>query len=372
MSERSGCLLIDCYNDIQRLAELSPSQWSLLVQQGRRAGLLGRLLGLLEDARLVDQIPELPLNHLHSAYIVSQRVNAAARWETGQIALALDQLAVPIVVLKGGAYALTDPVVARGRRFSDLDILVPKAAIEDVERLLRAHGWLSTHLDAYDQRYYREWMHEIPPMRHVTRGTSLDIHHGILPETVAARPDPRLLLQDAVPTQELENVYVLSPVDRWLHSATHLFQEGEFHNGLRDLTDLDLLSRELGRAPGFWGSLLSRAERLNLTRQLFYAVWFMVGILKTPVPEGYLRELRHFGPAGPLRLMMDMLYRTAFRPLHDSSDSLWGAIGRQALYIRSHAIRMPPHLLLPHLAHKAFVVPYQEWREAREEKNPAV
>lgn len=368
MFRRSNCLLTACYRNIKHMAGLNMVEWDLLVRQGRRAQLLGRLAGRLADAGLSDAIPDRPLHHLQAALTASDRVNAAARWEIGQVAEALETLSVPVVVLKGAAYALQDPAVAKGRRFSDLDILVPKSAIEDVERRLRAHGWRSSHLDPYDQRYYREWMHEIPPMQHVSRKTNLDIHHGLLPETVKSRPDPQLLLHDAVPVEGLENVYVLSPLDRWLHSATHLFQEGEFHNALRDLTDLDLLSRQFGKEPGFWDALPARAEQLNLTRQLFYAVWFLDRILGTPLPNGYLSELDPYGPKGMLRRLMDVLYRQAFRPLHPSCDSSWGGIGRLALYIRSHAIRMPPHLLLPHLAHKSIVVPYQEWREAREER----
>jgi hypothetical protein len=31
-------------------------------------------------------------------------------------------------------------------------------------------GWAATHHDAYDQRYYRQWMHELPPMQPYARG----------------------------------------------------------------------------------------------------------------------------------------------------------------------------------------------------------
>ncbi len=371
MAKAESPLLVRCYRDIDRLVDLDMGEWDLLIRQGRRARLLGRLHALAEGAKLLDRVPEKPLNHLVAARVEADRVNAAARWEAGQVAYALERLAVPIVVLKGAAYALGNPMVAAGRTFSDLDILVPKGAIEEVERRLNAKGWLSTHLDDYDQRYYRQWMHEIPPMKHMTRKTNLDVHHGILPETVASRPDPRLLVQDAVAVDGVESLYLLSPVDRWLHSAAHLFQEGEFHNALRDLTDLDLLSRELGSQSSFWTALPIRARQLNLTRQLFYTVLFLEKLLGTPFPEGFTEEVAGYGPAKFTRLLMDRLYRQAFRPLHASCDTGFGPLGRYLLYIRSHAIRMPPHLLIPHLAYKAVGVPYKEWREGRKEKAAA-
>ena len=49
------------------------------------------------------------------------------------------------------------------------------------EAALMLDGWASGHRSAYDQRYYRTWMHELPPMQHIQRGTVLDVHHAIAP-----------------------------------------------------------------------------------------------------------------------------------------------------------------------------------------------
>ncbi|MDT1852626.1 nucleotidyltransferase family protein, partial [Acinetobacter baumannii] len=105
----------------------------------------------------------------------------------------------PLILLKGSAYAMAGLDAGRGRLFSDVDILVPKPRLDEVEAALMLHGWASTHLDPYDQRYYREWMHEIPPKVHVRRGISIDVHHAIMPETAADRPDPDLLRAAAIP-----------------------------------------------------------------------------------------------------------------------------------------------------------------------------
>jgi len=360
-------LVIRCYRDIERLPELSLPEWDLLIRQARRAGLLGRLHAMAEQAELLHKIPEKPADHLIASRVEADRVASVARWEMGQIAFALRNLWVPVIALKGVAYVLNGSAVANGRAFNDLDILVPKPVLADVEAQLMAHGWLSTHLDEYDQRYYRQWMHEIPPMRHIRRKTNLDIHHAILPSTVARRPDTKLLLEDALEIDELPSVYTLSSIDMWLHSATHLFQEGEFHTGLRDLTDLDLLTREMAGQDGFWERLITRAQKLNLSRQLYYGLRYGHRILGTPIPDEVFAATEAFGPRHPLKGLMDNLFQRAFLPLHGSCDSVVGPTARWALFVRSHATRMPPHLLLPHLAHKAFVTPYQQWKKDREQ-----
>ena len=51
------------------------------------------------------------------------------------------------------------------------------------EQLLLHAGWSHMKADEYDQHYYREWMHELPPLQHKERGTVVDLHHGILPVT---------------------------------------------------------------------------------------------------------------------------------------------------------------------------------------------
>src|SRR3546814_4498658 len=75
---------------------------------------------------------------------------------------------------------------ARGRLFSDIDFMVPRARIEEVEHRLLDAGWEPAVADEYDQLYYRRWTHQIPPLRHFRRNTVLDVHHTIVPLTARA------------------------------------------------------------------------------------------------------------------------------------------------------------------------------------------
>ena len=49
-----------------------------------------------------------------------------------------------------------------------------------ISTALMLAGYVTTHLDPYDQRYYRRWRHELPPMQHVKRLTVLDVHHNLV------------------------------------------------------------------------------------------------------------------------------------------------------------------------------------------------
>jgi putative nucleotidyltransferase-like protein len=196
-------------------------------------------------------------------------------------------------------------------------------------------------------------MHELPPMRHVTRLSVIDVHHAILPETARLRPNPTMLREAALPLGD-ENLKVLAPADMVLHSAVHLFHDGEFDNGLRDLVDLDLLLRHFATAPDFWSQLVSRAVSLELSRPLFYALRYTRGLLGTEVPGQTLMRAEVGRPSRGVLQLMDTLSMRGLRPRHVLCDDWLSAPTLGLLYVRAHWLRMPPLLLARHLLQKAF------------------
>jgi hypothetical protein len=178
------------------------------------------------------------------------------------------------------------------------------------------------------------------------------VHHAILPETAAVRPDPAALRAAAVAVAD--GVQVLAPVDMVLHSAVHLFYDGQFNHGMRDLIDIQRLLLEFGKTPGFWEALPPRAAELQLARPLFYALRYADRLLGLAVPPAALAGGR---PAAPLLALMDALFGRALLPVHASCADRWTGSARFLLYIRGNWLRMPPLLLARHLFHKAFLSP---------------
>jgi hypothetical protein len=140
-----------------------------------------------------------------------------------------------------------------------------------------------------------------------------------------------------------------------IHSATHLFHEGDFEKGLRDLFDLDSLLRQFGATPGFWSQLVPRAVTLGLTRPLYYALRYTASLLGTPIPTNVTVEADIGRPVAPLAHLMDGCYTRVLCPAHASTEVPGAGLARTALYLRSHWIKMPIHLLAYHLGHKLLV-----------------
>ncbi len=348
-------LVSHAFASVEALPRLALADWDLLVRQARSAQLLGRLAVLIDEAGLMEAIPHAARAHLQSSLAVFEAQANAVRREVDQIARALAVLGQDFILLKGAAYLLAGLPAAKGRLFSDTDILVPRESLPQVEATLMLNGWVSTHHHPYDQRYYREWMHELPPMQHVRRGTVLDVHHAIVPPTATRlKPDSAGIIAQAQPLAGRPGLRVLAPADMVLHSATHLFYNEEFSHGMRDLSDMDLLLRHYGSDPNFWPVLVERSRQLTLDRPLYYCVRHAVRTFGTPVPASVLQAT---APAAPVRwaaALMDGLWQVALRPPHPSLSGPWDGLAAGLLYLRAHWERMPLPLLTYHIMHKAF------------------
>ncbi len=335
-------------------AAFTESDWDLFLRVAHREGLLARIAIQLDQAGVSGgRIPKRAMDHLIAATAIAKNHVRMIRWEVNRIQFALRSINTPILLLKGAAYLFADLPLAQGRLVSDVDILVPEEALQNVEAALLAADWVPLKLDPYDQHYYRRWMHELPPLRHRVRGTMVDIHHRILPHTSRLNPDPALLWADSTVLPD-SNLRILSQEDMVLHCAVHLFHDGDLDHGLRDLLDLHDMFEHFGKDSQFWPRLVSRAQALGVVRPLFYALRYTEKLLATEIPTRMLTTAGVTAPPWPVKQLMDQLVVKVLTPEHPDHPTTVTALARWLLYVRSHYLRMPLKLLIPHLLRKGF------------------
>jgi hypothetical protein len=329
------------------------TDWEHNLRLARRLRLLGRLAEALDAAALFAAVPERPRRHLVAELRYARWRGTAMRWVLDRVSATLADLNAPRLLLKGAAYVGQGLSLGVGRLPSDVDILVPKASVDRARALLIGAGWEEAELDTHDQRYYREWSHELPPMRHPVHGLELDLHHDILPPVSKVRVDISLLLADAQPASAMPGWHVFSRRDQILHAAAHLFHDSELRDRIRDLVDIDVLLRLGTTETGFWDSLLQRSVQLGLQESLALALVLCQRWLDSPVPEAVLERARADGLPGPLRLWLPALMSTALYPVSPDALPSWQqhAAARLVL-LRHHLGRMPLHMLMRHTAHK--------------------
>ncbi|MFM8331784.1 MAG: nucleotidyltransferase family protein [Candidatus Methylumidiphilus sp.] len=357
LSRYANQLLLSALNTPETLPALPPADWDLLLRVARRVRLLGRLEANLARFGLLSAIPPKAWEHLRASRNVIEHRRTLVSWEVNRLLWATKGIDAPLILLKGAAYVVAGLPPAPGRLFADVDLLVPEQSIGEIEERLVARGWMKLPIDPYDDRYYRVWMHEIPPLRHQERGTEIDIHHRLLPRTSRLASDPAPLLQDARPVGGDPRLLILAPADLVLHALVHLFLEGDPREGLRfrDLLDAHDLIRHYGNEPGFWEGLAPRARQLGFARPLYYGLRFARKFFGTPIPGAVLAEAEKDAPPWPIRKLMDSLVPLAMLPGHPDHPSRLASVARQILYLRAHWLRMPFAMLARHLAYKAWL-----------------
>ena len=340
-------------------ASYNSQQWSILIRTAKAGKLSAHVGWLIEQHNINYVLPEKAINHFTAAKKIAEFRQRQALWELNRLRRALADLPITVIVLKGGAYLLANQPFANARLLSDIDVMVEKPVIEIVEQTLLSQNWQSMKVDDYDQQYYRDWMHEIPPLRHILRAIEVDIHHTIIPLTSQLKPDPELLFNDAISIVQGDNFKVLSPCDMVLHSAVHLFFDSDLSNKIRDLVDLDQLLRNFSAEyPDFLIDLLKRAAVLGLQRPLYYTLRYCHQFLNTPISNDHWQALKPIAPPFVIRWLMDLLVPLALLPQHPDMPKKTVSLARWLLYLRSHFLRMPLKLLVPHLIRKGLL----RWR----------
>jgi len=332
---------------------LRANEWSTLVRIAHREGILGKVAARIKRSGGFDDLPSKTKDLLHAATVIPRDQERMLHWEAHHIRKALRGTDIKPILLKGGAYALAGLPPAEGRLVSDIDILVPEEQLDLVERRLLQCGWEYAKVAPYDQHYYRTWMHELPPLRHASRQTYVDVHHRILPRTSRLKPDPRLLIDNSRPLPG-SDFRILAPEDMVLHSCVHLFHDGDLDHGLRDLLDLHDLLVHFARHEGFWDRLTLRAKELGVERPLYYVLKNCKEILRTPMPDAILERIGD-KPNPAIGMLMDKLSKAVLIPDHPDTPRRFTGVARWLLYVRSHFLRMPAGLLLAHLTRKTWM-----------------
>ena len=342
----------------ETLARLTPREWESALALGRLHLIAGRWYGRLEAAGVLETLPPRVRDHLWSEQLLAVERARMVRFETERIAHALGTSGMPLVLLKGAAYILAGLPPGEARRVSDVDLLVPENRLAEAEALLNRHGWQSMPHDEYDDRYYRQWMHELPPLQHVARGSTLDVHHNLLPRTDRLCPDPTPLLAAAEPLPGTR-LHVLAPADMVLHSIMHGFRGGEFVNGWRDTLDVhELLTHFAATRADFWNTFADRTRLFGFEEPAWYALNLSRRVHGTEIPEGlvegWAKRPGRVRRACVLGLLQGAL-PTELPPRRSRRLAL------KLLYLRSHWVKMPTLQLLRHLWTK-----YRKRRERAE------
>lgn len=330
--------LIDLLRLPETASNVSAFEWNDLLLQARKNQLTGQLVARLRRANQMRFVPAEVRRHLDLETLTSKRRGESALWEIATMRRAVDAR-FKLVLLKGCAYLAAGDDNSEGRVFSDIDVLVRRDELHGVESDLVSVGWKPSSVNAYDTAYYRDWMHEVPPMSHVRRHTVVDLHHAINPPVSRYYVDPGKLFENLMAIGP--GLFALAPSDRVIHCALHLLQEGESKKLLRDLFDLFLLLEQ--HHPGSPGlaQLMKRAADLHVERPVGLAVDAARAVF-SPEVSGKSQK------PGWLGRSVVHASKTA-----NNLPGFAGEFAATVVLAHSHWMKMPLQILVPHLLRKS-------------------
>ncbi|MCJ8321079.1 MAG: nucleotidyltransferase family protein [Colwellia sp.] len=334
------------------------AQWNLLLRQASTAKMLTRIEHLLTEHKLLDKVPAKVQSHFYRENVKISHLHTQVKQEIQILNQLFKKNNINPIYLKGTAYFLTDLPLAKSRTFGDIDILLNQEDIAKIEIVLKCQGWISQKSDDHDQEYYRNFMHEIPPMQNMARGTIIDIHHNILPICNKNTINIELLKLNAFTAVQDSNVKgnVLAPEAMFLHSAIHLFHEGEFEQGLRGLSDLDILFQHFDqKEENFSQKLIQLAEKINQGQSLYFAWHYLNKIFERKLPKLATHFVKDFKKKVKLASLHDFIFFNMLISHHSSTKTWSFVLASHLAYWRGHLLRMPLYLLIPHLLKKATI-----------------
>jgi hypothetical protein len=331
----------------QMLTTLSLAEWDLLVRQARQARLLGRIAFMIDAQGSFDSIPEAPRAHLRAAVVRTEAQHADLIRELDLIGRAVTETGVRPLLVGGAAYVAAGSLPAMGRDLTAVRLVVPTQQVPLVEAALMAHGWTTIHQNPYDRQFHRRWMNGPAPLLHVQRHSVVLLRDRALPGSAGRTLTAADIQAAALPLKPNDRFALPGPVDLALCALAQLYSASNPDTAWRDLSDLDLLLRHLGREADFWSTLPQRARELSLAQPLRHGLRWSAKLLGTPIPTSV------FGAAtrGMSWSVGDAIWARALGTGSDAAPfhrlTGWA---RSAFVYRALRLRMP---LLPVFRHLA-------------------
>ncbi len=312
--------------------DLSLDDWDQLIPFANHTQLLPQLANRILDSGCCGALHDRVVARLQTEQQRNRFSDMTLSVELEELERLLTPQASPLILLKGSAYFKAGCSWARGRRSSDVDLLVDESSLEHVTQRLLENGYaFDETLSSQDRTYYRKWLHELPPVKHAYRRMEIDIHFRLLPFADPKTFSVNEMIGRSVPLSGTP-FYWLDPVDRVIHCCINLAHTGEFRRALRDLWDVRNLISD-GEGAFDWDVLGRRVEALRLQADVAAVLLLANELVSLQIPEGWIEV--DLG-VSKQRLRRGRVYRTMRRAALPSGVAFRSTSRRVALWAMEH------------------------------------
>lgn len=294
----AGQLLLCCLGvgadgrEVPTLIQLSQDGWERLIQQATRHGVASFVYKRFISMGPCTNIPTWVMQRLREISLRTALQNLRLYHELSEVLRALQQEAIPVIVLKGAFLA----EIVYGERWLrpmvDVDLLVRSADLSRVETKLLEAGFSPLKLPSLRVEY--EAHHHLHPFMK-SGELRIEVHSAIERPSIPFNIDTDELWKRAQPAIiGGVNALALSPEDLLLHLCLHASFTHKFRLGLRSVYDISETLRHYGDAID-WEQVSRRAGEWRIEKYVYLTLRLTQELMEVTVPEEALSLLRPNG-----------------------------------------------------------------------------
>jgi hypothetical protein len=286
-----------CRTKKDDLLEIPDIDWNVFLEKARIEGIsplvFSRLPGLAEHY----DIPEYVTEELKKDYYLSATKNALIFEELKNVLSLFNQKRLQVIVMKGAALAETVYGNPALRPMSDVDLLVKKENLHQIDELLKKLGYSQADRSVDDVDFTSTYLTTLDYRSPAKNSPSFHVHWHFVNSTI---PNESYInhikmddiWQDAVKTNIADiETWVMSPHHLLIHLSEHALRVTHSLSRLSYFCDIDRAINYYGKDLD-WNLLIQDTIRFNLNKMVYTTLYFSAYFIKAKVPEDILAKLK--------------------------------------------------------------------------------
>ena len=290
-------LLYCCRTKNADPSELRGIDWNIFLKKARNEGISPLVFSRLPEVAKHHDIPEYVREDLEKDYYLNAAKNALIFEGLGKALETFRKAGLQVIVLKGAALAETVYGNPALRSMSDVDLLVKKENLHQIDELLKKLGYSPADRSVDDVDFTSTYLTTLDYRNPGKNSPSFHIHWHFVNSTVPNESyinhiKMEDIWRDAVKTNIADiETWVMSPHHLIIHLSEHALRVTHSLSKLSYFCDIDRAINYYGKGLD-WNLLIQDAIRFNLNKMVYTTLYFSRYFIKAKVPEDVLLKLR--------------------------------------------------------------------------------
>ena len=274
--------------DRQRISELVVANldWTQLASVSYAQGIAPLVYHSLVESDAIDLVPVAVAQKLRSSYYANAARNSLLYAELKELLLALRREKIDVVILKGAALAETVYPGRALRPMSDIDLLVSRERLANVESKLLTMGY---GVDASTREHHRQQHYHLAFTK--AAAPSIELHWHIQRPSGPFRIDIENLWARSRKTRIAGvDALVFSSEDLVLHLCQH-FWKHNLIGGIRPLCDIAETGKYYGDRID-WTKVANVSSKWGMNAGSYLVLSLARKLLDAPIPGDFLTDIK--------------------------------------------------------------------------------